>query len=133
MNVATISAVARILAGIKINRMTDRGAKAILLKDYLAVRKVAKEADDERDEIIDKFQQDWRDAMEDKSKQDEAYATAEADANNALAQIDEREVELELPKFPADALYDPDIWGDDIVLAQIPGTIDFLVENGLAE
>ena len=133
MNVANIGAIARILAGVKINKMTDKGAKANLLKDYLAVRKVAKETDSEKEEIISKFQSDWADEMRDPSKQGKEYKDAETDANNALAEIDAREVELDLAKVPASALYEPEIWGDDIILAQIPGTIDFLIENGLAE
>lgn len=133
MKVGTITTIERILSGIRINRLTDKGAKAVLLKDYLSVRRIARMTDAEKDEIVRKFQQDWKEAILDESKRDEAFHDAEADANDALRDIEEREEEIVLEKVKAEALYDPDLWADDILLAQIPGSIDYLVENGVAE
>ena len=43
-----IADLAEILGGIKINRIDDKEAKAVLLKDYLSIRKVARETESDR-------------------------------------------------------------------------------------
>jgi len=133
MNIENITTIEHILSGIKINKLTDKKAKAVILKDYLAVRKVVKEAEAEKDEIVRKFQDDWKEAIQDESKRDDAFHDAQADTVLVLRGIDGRDVDITLDKFPSAGLYDADLWADDILLAQIPGSIDFLVENGVAE
>lgn len=133
MKVETITTIERVLSGIKINKLADRGAKAVILKDYLAVRKVVKETEAEKDEIVRKFQDDWKEAIQDETKRDDAFHDAQADTVLVLQGIDGRDVDITLDKFPSAGLYDADLWADDILLAQIPGSIDFLIEAGVAE
>jgi len=133
MKTGIICTIERILSGIRINRLPDKAAKSVLLKDYLAVRKVAKDAEAEKREIVTKFQSDWKEEMDDPSRRGDAFAQAEQDAEKALSEVEGREVEISLGKVNAEALYEPDLWAEDILLAQIPGSIDFLIENGVAE
>ena len=125
MRTDTIATLAGILSGIKINKISDKEVKAGLLKDYLALRKVSKVAEEERNEIVSKFHEDW--GGETPTKE------AEKDAEDAIRVIYGRDMDLALEKVKSEPLYDPDIWADDITLGQIPGTIDFLVANGVAE
>jgi len=148
MRKMTIGLLANILSGIKINRVPGREAKGALMKDYLAFRKIATKADADKNEIVRKFQADWADELEDVEAQREAnrkngtdlpihghdaYLEAEDVALDAIALIDEEDVEVQVAKVKAELLYDPDLWPDDVTLGQIPGTIEFLIANGVAE
>lgn len=142
MKVSIIQTLDGILSGVKINRIKDRQVKADLLRDYLALHRIAKAADEEKNAIIEKFQADWRDELAPVQAFRSAgapveghgdYLDAEKDALETIEAVFTRDEEVELVKVKADALYDPDLWADDITLGQIPGTIDFLVENGVAE
>ena len=129
----TIVNLATILGGIKINRIEDKDAKAALLKDYLALRKVAKEAEADRDEIVRKFQEDWKDelaAVEAYRREKKPvvghldYLEAERDANKAIQDTFAKEVELTLAPVPFDAIADV---SEDITLEQVA----FLQDNGI--
>ena len=129
----TIVNLATILGGIKINRIEDKDAKAALLKDYLALRKVAKEAEADRDEIVRKFQEDWKDelaAVEAYRREKKPvvghldYLEAERDANKAIQDTFAKEVELTLAPVPFDAIEDV---SEDITLEQVA----FLQDNGI--
>lgn len=142
MKLSTINQVARILSGMKINKITDKETKSAILKDYLAIRKVSKETENETSEIAKKFQEDWMEemvqvkALRDKEMPIEGhddYLKAEADANQLIADILAKEVEIELVKASAEPLYNLDVWGEDNTLGQIANTVDYLVENGIAE
>ena len=87
--IAAIATAEGILSGIKLNRIADKGAKSVLLKDYLAVRKVVNEAKNTKGEIVRKFQEDW---------------------------ADEPEVEIDLSPVESDAIMD---FSEDITLEQI--------------
>jgi len=142
MKIETINTLVGILSGIRINRIADKAVKAGLLKDYLALRKVAKEAEAEKDDIVSKFQSDWADELSDVDamRKDgkpvvghDAYLDAERDALDAIGEIYAREAVVDLVKVSPKPLFDPDVWADDITLGQIPGSIDFMTANGVTE
>ena len=135
MKIADINVVVGILSGVKINRIADKEAKAALLKDYLALRKVAKEAEDEKNEIIRKFQEDWADvlpaiqAFRDKNIPvvgHDDYLDAEKDANKAILDLFDAKVDVDLSPAKTESIMD---FSDDITLEQIA----FLQECGIIE
>ena len=135
MKISTASTAASILSGIRLNRITDKDAKAALLKDYLALRKVAKEADTDKDEIIRKFQEDWADELRAVQSFREKnrpvighldYLEAEKDANKAISAIFSADVEIDLAPVEISAVAD---FSEDITLEQIA----FLQECGIVE
>ncbi len=137
-----INRIAGILAGVKINKMEDKAAKSALMQDYLALRKVLKSAQEDKDEIVRKFQEDWKDelaAVEAYRRKNKPvvghleYLEAERDANKAISDIFDREVELEIVKVPEGSMSNPELWGIDITLEGIPSSIEFLKEKGIVE
>ena len=130
-----VIALAEILAGMKVNKVVNKEAKAALLKDYLALRKEAKQADADREEIVRKFQDDWAEELpkvESFRRQGKPvvghldYLEAEKDANKAISDIFSQEVDIDLTAVPIDAL---DAVSEDITLEQIA----LLQENGIIE
>ena len=128
-----ITNLAEILGGIKINRIEDKEAKAALLKDYLALRKAAKEAEADRDEIVRKFQDDWAEeipAIEKFRREGKPvighlyYLDAERDANKAIADTFSQEVDIDIVPVKLDAI---SAFSDDITLEAVA----FLEENGI--
>lgn len=135
MNIATVNLAASILSGIKLNKIDDKGVKATLLKDYLALRKVAKQADEDKNEIIKKFQDDWREELPEveafrrEGKPVEGhkeYLDAERDANKAISDILACEADVTLVPIKMDAVT---ALSEDITLEQVA----FLQEVGLIE
>lgn len=111
MKVAIVNTLAGILSGIKINKITDKNVKNKLLQTFLNLRKVIKEAEAERLEIIDKFQKDWLEEL--KAVEDfrikkvpvighEEYLEAEKDANALISSIFDKEVEINLDPVTLD-------------------------------
>lgn len=130
-----IDQIAGILAGVKINRIEDKAAKSNLMKDYLALRKVLKEAQEDKDEIVRKFQEDWKDeraAVEKYRRENKPvvghldYLDAERDANKAIQDLFGKEVELTLTPVSFDAFSGV---SEDLTLEQLA----FLQENGIIE
>jgi nucleoside-specific outer membrane channel protein Tsx len=135
MKLVDINTTAGILSGMKLNKIEDKRAKAALLKDYLALRKLAKDAMDDKNEIISKFKEDWKDELADvqayRDKNEpvvghDAYLEAERDANEAIQDILLREVDIELTKVDMTVFTG---FSDDITFEQIA----FLLEVGLIE
>lgn len=102
MKLSTINEAAGVLAGIKINRISDKKVKSALLKDFLALRKIVKQAGEDQQEIVRKFQDDWKDELAEveafrKEKKPveghDAYLEAERDANKAIQDVFSKEVE----------------------------------------
>ena len=100
-----INQIAEILAGVKINKMEDKAAKSALMQDYLALRKVLKPAREDKDEIVSKFQEDWKDELAAvvKYRREEKpvvghldYLEAERDANKAIQDLFSSEVDITL-------------------------------------
>lgn len=135
MKISTASSAAAILSGIRLNRISDRDAKAALLKDYLALRKVAKGADEDKDEVVRKFKEDWADELAAVQSFREKgrpvvghldYLEAERDANKAISDIYSAEVDIDLSTVKMDVVADI---SDDITLEQVA----FLQECGILE
>lgn len=130
-----IDQIAGILAGVKINKMEDKEAKSALMQDYLALRKVLKSAQEDKDEIIRKFQEDWGEelAAVEKYRREKKpvvghldYLEAERDANKAIQDLFGKEVELTLTPVPFDAFSGV---SEDLTLEQLA----FLQESGVIE
>lgn len=132
MKLSTAKVISEILLAMKINRLSDKEVKAILTKDYLALRKVVKEVDNDREELSKKFREDWAEELlkEDKS---EAYKKALDEANAAIMGLYEKEVDITLEPVPSEMLFDTELWGDDNTLGQIANSVDLLIVNGVAK
>lgn len=132
MKLSTAKVISEILLAMKINRLSNKDAKATLTKDFLALRKVVKEADDDREELSKKFREDWAEELlkEDKS---EAYKKALDEANAAIMGLYEKEVDITLEPVPSELLFDTELWGDDNTLGQIANSVDLLIVNGVAK
>ena len=135
MKLSVANAVLGILAGVKINKIEDKAAKSNLMKDYLALRKVLKSAQEDKDEIVRKFQEDWKDelaAVEAYRRENKPvvghldYLEAERDANKAIQDLFGKEVELTLTPVPFDAFSGV---SEDLTLEQLA----FLQESGIIE
>lgn len=135
MKLYIIDQIAGILAGVKINRIEDKAAKSNLMKDYLALRKILKSAQEDKDEIVRKFQEDWKDelaAVEAYRRENKPvvghldYLEAERDANKAIQDLFGKEVELTLTPVSFDAFSGV---SEDLTLEQIA----FLHESGIIE
>lgn len=131
MKLSTAKVIGDILLAAKINRIADKDAKAVLTKDYLALRRAVKDADNDRDEIAKKFRDDWADEMG-KAEKSAEYKKAEAEANASLFELYEKEADIELQPVKAELLYDPDLWGENDTLGQIANSVELLIANGVA-
>lgn len=103
-----------LLHGVNISKMEDRKAKRDLMDDYIALRKLCKEALSDREEIIRKFQTDWGGELAEvealrksgKVEGHEAYLRAEKDAQEALADLFAREAEVNIVPVKKEAVAD---------------------------
>ena len=132
-----IKAIASILSGLKLNRISDKEVKNGLLSNYLSVRKVAKGIEEDKMEYIKKFQEDWkeeRDAirkLQDEKKHVEGfeeYFNAVNEANLVLQKMDEAEIEVPVKPVNLDKFVSS-VSEEEINLEQIAT----LVEGGILE
>lgn len=137
MKIQTINAAAGVLAGVKINKISDKKIKAALVNDYLHLRRIVKKVEDDRKEIVDKFQKDWADelAAVEALRRDkkpvvghDAYLEAERDANRAISALFEEEAETKLKAVPLDEFLDA-LVQDELTFEQIA----ILSEAGIVE
>lgn len=137
MKLADINVLVGILAGMKINRITDKKVKTALLNDYLRLRPHFKKANEDTGEIRKKFQEDWADeldavqAFRDKRKPvvgHDAYLDAEKDANKAISDLFSAEVEVDIKSVPMDDFM-ASCGGEELTFEQIA----FLQESGIIE
>jgi hypothetical protein len=137
MKLATINMLVSILGGIKLNKILDKRVKTTLVNDYLRLRKFVKEGEAERQDLVDKFQADWADELDDvetlrragkKVVGHDAYLDAEKDANKAISDIFAREVEVDIKPVPIDDFM-ASCGGEELTLEQLA----FLQESGLVE
>lgn len=98
-------AITNILSGMKLNKITDKAVKNALVWDYIALRKVARDANADTQEVITKFQDDWKEAIIPVRTLREAdkpivgydeYLDAEKDANATIAAILEKETDVDI-------------------------------------
>ena len=136
MKLSTVDAIAGMLGSIKLTRIPDKEVKNALVGDYLQLRRLAKKAGEDAEELRKKFQADWMEEMnavtELRSKNEpivghKEYLDAEADANKAIYDIYEEEVEVSLIAVPLVAFLDA--CEDELTLQQIA----FLQDNGIIE
>lgn len=111
MKIAKINTAVGILAGIQIFRISDKKTRTSLIDDYRALRPLFKKANEEAEAIQSKFQEDWKDeldaihALREKNLPvvgHDAYLDAETDANRAIADIFDAEVEVDIKSVPFD-------------------------------
>ncbi len=135
MKLATINMLVSILGGIKLNKILDKKVKTALVNDYLHLRKFVKEGEAERQDLVDKFQADWADELDDvealrragkKVVGHDAYLDAEKDANKAISDIFAREVEVDIKPVAIDDFM-ASCGGEELTLEQIA----FLQEAGI--
>jgi len=129
-------AITNILSGMKLNKIPDKNIKSILLWNYVTLRKIARDANDDTQEIIKKFQEDWRESISPvRTLREENkpvvgfddYLAAEKDANEAISAIMEKEIDanirpIELEGF-IDAIDDEDISFEQVALFKDYGLI----------
>lgn len=127
MKLSVVNTLAGILSGISLNRIADKDVKNALLNDYFALRKLAKEADNDKEEMIKKFQDDWKDEIKAvRSFRSQGrpvvghldYLDAERDANQGVLNLYAKEVEVTIQPVPLDAFLDA-CEGEDLTLEQI--------------
>ena len=137
MKLATINMLVSILGGIKLNKILDKRVKTTLVNDYLHLRKFVKEGEEERQDLVDKFQADWADELDDvealrragrKVVGHDAYLDAETDANKAISDIFSREVDVDIKPVAMDDFM-VSCGGEELALEQLA----FLQESGIVE
>lgn len=135
MKLSDVNVIVGILAGMKINRITDKKIKTALLNDYLHLRPLFKKANDDAEEIRKKFQDDWEDeldavqAFRDKRKPvvgHDAYLDAEKDANKAISDLFSAKVDVDINSVPMDEFMTA-CGGEELTFEQIA----FLQEVGI--
>jgi len=127
MKISVANAVLGILSGIKINKIADKKVKTTLMNDYLHLRKIVKPALDDKNEIAQKFQSDWRDefvAVETLRREGKPvvghkeFLEAEADANKAIFALFDKDAEAS-PKAVSLDSFLVACKGDDLTFEQI--------------
>lgn len=127
MKLSIVNALCSILSGMKINRISDKVVKTALLNDYLHLRRFAKKAEEDRQEIVRKFQEDWMselaivEAYRKEGKPvvgHDEYLDAERDANKAIQDLFSAEVDTFLKAVPMDA-FTTACGGEELTLEQI--------------
>jgi hypothetical protein len=135
MKLSEVNVIVGILAGMKINRITDKKTKTALLNDYLHLRPLFKKANDDAEEIRKKFQDDWEDelgavqAFRDKRKPvvgHDAYLEAEKDANKAISDLFSSSVDVDINSVPMDEFM-TSCGGEELTFEQIA----FLQDTGI--
>ena len=137
MKLSIVDALAGLLGGMKLNRITDKAVKTALVNDYLQLRKFAKNAREETDDFRAKFREDWADEMftVERLRSEgqplfghKEYLDAERDANQTLREIFEKDVDTSVMSVPVEDFVTA-CGGEELTLEQIA----FLQENGILE
>lgn len=131
MKLSTAKVIGDILLAMKINRIPDKDAKSVLMKNHLVIRRVMKEVDADREELARKFREDWANEKE-KTERSEEYKKAEEDVKAAIIALYEKDVLIELKPVPSSLLYHAELWGENDTIGQIANSVEFLVANGVA-
>lgn len=132
-----IKALVDILAGIKLCKISDSDVKGGILMSYLALRKIVKDVEADKQELVMKFQEDWkeeRDAVVELRKKKQPveghddYLKAVDETNLILQKMDETEMEVSIKPVKMDKFV-ASIPGEEINLEQIA----ILVDCGILE
>lgn len=96
----TIDALAGILlSGVNISKMEDRKAKRVLMDEYVAMRKLCKDALADQNEIVSKLQSDLKDEPENEE-------ALRQEAQEALDALFSREAEVNIVPVKKEAVAD---------------------------
>lgn len=137
MKLATINMIVGTLSGIRLNKITDKRVKTTLVNDYLHLRKFVRDAETDRQALVDKFQDDWADELEavETFRRDskpvvghDSYLDAERDTNKAISDIFAREVDVDIKSVPMDDFMTA-CSGEELTIEQLA----FLQESGIVE
>lgn len=137
MKLSLVNLIVGILSGMKLNKVADKNVKTTLINDYLYLRRLVKQAREDKDEIATKFQNDWREdfvAVENLRREKkpvvgyDKYLVAEADANKAISDLFSVEVEVSVKSVPIDDFLAA-FGGDELNLEQIA----LLQDGGIVE
>lgn len=132
-----IKALVDILAGIKLCKIPDSDVKGGILMNYLALRKIVKDVEADKQELVMKFQEDWQDernaVIELRKKKQlveghDDYLKAVDETNLILQKMDETEMEVSIKPVKMDKFV-ASIPGEEINLEQIA----ILVDCGILE
>lgn len=132
-----IKALVDILAGIKLCKIPDSDVKSGILMNYLALRKIVKDVEADKQELAMKFQEDWKEerdavfALRREKKPIEGhddYLKAVDETNLILQKMDETEMEVSIKPVNMDKFV-ASIPGEEINLEQIA----ILVDCGILE
>jgi len=132
-----IKALVDILAGIKLCKIPDSDVKGGILMNYLALRKIVKDVEADKQELVMKFQEDWKEERNAvielrKKKQPieghDDYLKAVDETNLILEKMDETEMEVSIKSVKMDKFV-ASIQGEEINLEQIA----ILVDCGILE
>lgn len=129
--------VTNILSGMTLNKISDKDVKNALVWNYIVLRKIARETNTDTQEVITKFQEDWKDAIapvrafRDAKKPVVGYddfLSAEKDATNTIATIMQAEVDanvkvVALDKF-VNAVSNEEISFEQVAFLQDCGIIN---------
>lgn len=137
MTIATINMLVGILAGMKLNKISDKKVKTALVNNYLHLRKFVKETEADRKELVDKFQEDFSDELDEVEAfrregkpvvGHDSFLEAERDANKAISDLFTREVEVEVQPIPMNEFM-AFCGAEELTIEQLA----FLQESGLVE
>lgn len=112
MTIATINSVIGVLSGMKINKIVDKKVKTSLLNNYICLRRFAKEASEDRVNLVEKFKTDFADEIqvvamlrhEEKPLDDhKEYLDAERDLDAAAEALLKKEVDAPVAPIAMDA------------------------------
>lgn len=136
MKLSEVNEIAGILAGMKLNKITDKDVKTALVLDFAALRKCAKAGSEDIDEIRNKFQSDWAAeipavrSMRQEGKEivgyDE-YLQAESDANELIQSLLDAEQDVKLFATKMDKFiqsYTDEITFEQVMLLQDYGVLE---------
>ena len=137
MTIATINMLVTILGGMKLNKISDKKVKTSLVNNYLHLRRFVKDTENDRKELVEKFQSDWADELDEveafrrENKPvvgHDSYLEAEKDANKAISDLFTKEVEVDIKSIPM-VDFMASYGAEELTLEQLA----FLQENGVVE
>ena len=137
MTIATINMLVTILGGMKLNKISDKKVKTSLVNNYLHLRRFVKDTENDRKELVEKFQSDWADeldgveALRRENKPvvgHDSYLEAEKDANKAISDLFTKEVAVDIKSIPM-VDFMASCGAEELTLEQLA----FLQENGVVE
>lgn len=135
MNIVIASTIVNILSRVKLNKIIDKDIKTTLVKDYLQLKSIVHKAEENKQELIKKFQDDWKEeipkisALRKDNKPIEGfdeYLEAEADALKMINESFAEDVEVSLVPVDLDKFINA-VGEEELTLEAIA----FLQENGV--